>query len=143
MTQRDITGEARKNIPGNGRCRKQQGKDRHSRHRRIRKHLWERDKCHYQNNKSDYSACSHCFLPSACPNSPCGRITRITTSKKKNTVFAHTGDHTTAVTSSITSIPNDAISAPRKLPMPARIIITSKREIRSNKLLGLKADVAP
>ena len=40
------------------------------------------------------------------------------TSSMKKTVLAHTGDQTTAVTFSTTSMPTEAMRAPDQLPMP-------------------------
>src|SRR6266566_4884130 len=131
MTERNIPGISRKDIPSNCCCGEKQGKDRDCCGCRVRKYKWKCYECSKKGNEQDYSEYFHCFLPSGCPKSPCGRITRTVISTMKKTVLDHTGDHTTAVTSPITSKTTEAIKAPLKLPSPPRTIITSKREIRS------------
>ena len=53
------------------------------------------------------------------------------TVKASDAVLAQMGDQTTEVTSSTTSMPKEAIIAPRKLPMPPKMMIARSREIRS------------
>ncbi len=65
------------------------------------------------------------------PNSPCGLIESTITSAAKNTSGAHVGDHATATTSLTTSMNTAAAIAPPMLPIPPRITIANRREIRS------------
>src|SRR5205085_5335414 len=77
------------------------------------------------------SCLDHCARTAAWPNSPFGRTNRTTTRTAKNIVLAQIGDHSTAVTSSMTSAATAATSAPPMLPSPPSTTMTSSREIRS------------
>src|SRR5579859_3734697 len=143
MTEGDVARIARKDIPASGGGGVHQSKERDGGHGWIWEYLWEGDGNGQQRKQPERFEYPHCFLASNFPNNPCGRTSRTTTSSIKKTVLAQTGDHTTAVTSSITSIPTEAIRAPCKLPMPPKIMMASRREIRSYALLALKALVAP
>src|SRR5947209_12541297 len=131
MSKGDVARIARKDIPARSGCSEHQGKYRDGGYRRIGKQQWKRKHNKQQSKQSDCFENLHCFLPSTCPSNPCGRTNRIITSRMKKTVLAQTGDQITEVTSSIMSIPNEAMSAPLKLPMPPKMMMASRREIRS------------
>src|SRR5689334_5361619 len=112
MTECNVAGVARKYVPGRCRPRIDDGEDSNGGESRVGEHQRNSDCRCQERNECHWLILHHCFLPESCPNNPCGRTRRTMTSRTKNTVVDHVGDHTTAVTSSITSIANEAMSAP-------------------------------
>src|SRR5215469_8822682 len=136
MTKSDVARVTSKYIPAHGKGGKDQHDDSDTGCGRVgvdkRKGYRHRER-HHQSGRCypGLESLHHCALPEILPSKPCGRTSSMTISNTKNTVLAHVGDHTIAVTSSTTSANTAATSAPLSDPMPPKIMIASRREIRS------------